>query len=370
MLFYLTVPLSNPRKCRPDRLTVAQSRKHTVSNIQLHGEDARSSSSADAATQGCCSNGYLGARNTAQHRFLVGTEELRNTSLTGKCAFRLIGCLILVVRLLSRPAFMSSFVGLLDAWGGVTGRSLSTKGSSSYREIMFITDKKYGAFQRHVHECFQTRDVTRCHLFCCRFPNCTHRAGSESQEAVVEVCHAVTPPNQIHLVSSRHGLWGCWVPSIPNKCSISLGHSAAPRPQGMWLIRCNEWVFQFSSCSNTWCWWVTCKVHYHIGNRVCKNETKHAMTWCDCLHFINYAPLKAEAHSQAAVCACPSRGGRPAPASAAPSSISIPSGGGRVTSLLSPTPGDLCRLPSGFLCKRLLKALWNIKLRLFFYLGI
>lgn len=85
---------------------------------------------------------------------------LKNTSLTGKRAFRLIVCLILVVRLLSRPAFMSSFVSLLDTWGRVTGRSLSTKGSSSYREIMFSIFKKHAVFQRHMHECFQTCDVT------------------------------------------------------------------------------------------------------------------------------------------------------------------------------------------------------------------
>lgn len=101
--------------------------------------------------------------DTLEQEILPNTDPLpalKNTSLTGKRAFRLIVCLILVVWLLSRPAFMSSFVSLLDTWGRVTGRSLSTKGSGLYREIMFSIFKKHAVFQSHMHECFQTCDVT------------------------------------------------------------------------------------------------------------------------------------------------------------------------------------------------------------------
>lgn len=105
------------------------------------------------------------------------------------------------------------------------------------------------------------------------------------------------------------------MPLIPNKFSISLGHSAAPRPDGMWLTGFSEWVFQFSSRINT------LQVVHHHGTKCIilfetteyvKNETKHAMTWCGCLCFIKYVHLEACAHSQAATLAYLSGGCRAA----------------------------------------------------------
>lgn len=94
--------------------------------------------------------GCLGVKHSSPQRFLVSTQELRNTSLTGKCAFRLAGCLVLSVCLLSRPVFLTLCVSLLDLWGRVTGRPLHTEGSSSYREIMPIISTKHVIFHSNV----------------------------------------------------------------------------------------------------------------------------------------------------------------------------------------------------------------------------
>lgn len=184
-------------------LTVAQSRKHPVNNLQLTWEDAPNSSWADAAVRGCCSKWRPWSKKYSPTQTPCQHSRTQEHFINQRCAFRLIGCLILVFWLLSRPAFMPSFVSLLETWGGVTGRSLSRKASSSYREMMFIIFKKHAVFQSHVHERFQTCDVTWCHLFRCSFPPAVTgacRAGNGSQKAVVEVCRAAAPPTQTHLI--------------------------------------------------------------------------------------------------------------------------------------------------------------------------
>lgn len=180
-------------------------------------------------------NGYLGARNTSQHRLLVGTPELRNTSLTGKRAFRLIGCLILVVGPLSRPTFMSSFVSLMDAWGSVTGSSLGTKApvhTGRWRSLPLKTTPVQG----QVCECFQTRDVTRSHWFWCRFPNRGHWGPWKPDS-----CPGSSPCSRSCSMDSpdapRHGLM----------VLRTLSPWQAPycsRPQGTWLVTA---VSQFCS---------------------------------------------------------------------------------------------------------------------------
>lgn len=71
-------------------------------------------------------NRYLGARNTSR-QIPCQHSSTQEYFINYKCTFKLIGCLILVVWLLSRLAFMSSFVSLLAHAEEVQGDLLVQK---------------------------------------------------------------------------------------------------------------------------------------------------------------------------------------------------------------------------------------------------